>query len=225
MKEKRGFVRINVDAHMTYAIKESAHPPQRVTLEDISSEGVRVIINKPLQSSDVLELTLQIPGIAKDIKAQAQVVWQREITFNLFDTGIRFTGMKDEDNKTLVDFIERITGRNTERREYVRCDLNTEIKYSLIGDPDMKNDCSSVDVCVLGLKILAREKLEKGTQLRIVFNLPQEKDEIVAKCTVVAWVKKGEKDLFETGIEFLEISEEDKGRISRFIQKKLEQQV
>ena len=74
---------------------------------------------------------------------------------------------------------------------------------------------------MLGLKVMAKEKLEKGTQLRIVFNLPDEPDEIVAKCTVVAWVKQGEKDLFETGIEFLEISEQDKGKINNFIERTL----
>ncbi len=221
MQEKRGFVRLNVDAHATYTIKGEDDVRDMVSLEDISNGGIRVISNMPLQDSDLLELTLLIPGIDGDITAQGRVVWQRQITMDLLDTGIKFTEIDEHNKKKLIDFIESSTGRNVERREYVRCDLNTGIKYSLISNPGIEGDCIGVDVCILGLKIMAKEKLEKGTQLRIVFNLPDEKEQIVAKCTVVAWVKQGEQDLFETGIEFLEISEEDKGKIGDYIQKTL----
>ena len=218
MQEKRGYVRLNVDAHATFTIKGKDTIQDMVTLEDISSGGIRVIINIPLQNSDLLELKLQIPGIDGEIVALGRVVWQRQITMDLLDTGIEFTEINEQNKKKLLDFIEHSTGRNVERREYVRCDLNTGIKYSLVSSPGIKNDCLSVDVCILGLKIMAKEKLEKGTQLRIVFNLPDVEREIVAKCTVVAWVRQGEKDFFETGIEFLEISEEDKVKISNYIQ-------
>ncbi len=219
MREKRGFVRLNVDAHATYTIKGKNDTRDMVSLEDVSSEGLRVISNMPLQESDLLELRLQIPGIEGDVTALGQVVWQRQLTMDLLDTGIKFIEIDEPNKKKLIDFIERSIGRNAERRGYVRCDLNTGIKYSLISNPAIENDCLGVDVCILGLKIMAKEKLEKGTQLRIVFNLPDEKEQIVAKCTVVAWVKQGEQDLFETGIEFLEITEEDKGKISNYIQK------
>ncbi|MFH1092565.1 MAG: PilZ domain-containing protein [Candidatus Omnitrophota bacterium] len=221
MLEKRGYVRLNIDAHASYTIKNRDNACDMVSLEDISSEGIRVISNRPLQNSDLLELTLQIPGMEGDITAQGRVVWQRQVTLDLLDTGIKFTEIDEHNKKKLDDFIKSSIGKNVEERKYVRCVLNAGIKYSLISNPGIENDCLSVDVCALGLKIMPREKLEKGTQLRIVFNLPDEKDEIVAKCTVVAWVKRAENDLFETGIEFLEISEEDKVKISNYIQKTL----
>ncbi len=221
MQEKRGFVRLDVDAHMMYKIKGKNDSACRMSLEDVSSNGVRVISNKLLQNSDLLELTLEIPGIDGVIRAQGRVAWQRQVTMDLLDTGIEFTQINDIDKKKLVDFIEGSTGRDVERREYVRCPLNTGVRYLVVSDPEVERDCVSVDVCVLGLKIMAKEKLEKGTQLRIMFSLPDEKDQIVAKCTVVAWVKQGGENFFETGIEFLEISAENKDRINRYIQKTL----
>ena len=75
----------------------------------------------------------------------------------------------------------------------------------------------SVDVCVFGLKAMLREQLDKGTQLNVRFTLPGQSMAIVAKCTVVAWVKQGQENLFETGIEFLEISKEDKNMIAEYV--------
>ncbi|MCG2710967.1 MAG: PilZ domain-containing protein [Candidatus Omnitrophica bacterium] len=221
MKEKRGFIRLNIDAHAIYTIKGKDGVRDMVSLEDISSEGIRFISNMHLQNSDLLQLTLQIPGIDKDVTALGQVIWQRQLTMHLFDTGIRFTKIDKDNKKKLIDFIQYSRGRNIERREYIRSGLKTGIKYSLISDPGIQGDCFSVDVCALGLKIMLREKLEKGTQLRIVFNLPDGKGEVVAKCTVVAWGKQAEQELFETGVEFLEISEEDKGKIINYIQETL----
>ena len=218
MQERRGYVRLDVDAHATYTIKGKDASPDMVTLEDVSIEGIRVISNRALQNSDILQLTLRIPGVEGAIEALGRVIWQRQVTMDLLDTGIDFTEIDGQNKKKLLDFIEDSTGRTLERREYVRCELNTGVKYSLISNPEIKNECQCVDLCVRGLKIMAKEKLEKGTQLRVVFNLPDHTDEVAAKCTVVAWVRQGEKDLFETGIEFLEISETDKGKISSYIQ-------
>lgn len=224
MQEKRGYVRLNVDAHATYTIQGKDTKEEMVTLEDVSSEGIRVISNVLVKNSDILNLTLRIPGIDGEISALGKVIWQRKISIDLLDTGIDFTQIDEQNKKKLIDFIEQSTGRNVERREYVRCNLETGIQYSLMDEPTIGNNCLSVDICVFGLKIMAREKLEKGTHLRIAFNLPDEQDEIVAKCTVVAWVKQGEKDLFETGIEFLEISDMDKAKISKYIQETLSDQ-
>jgi len=168
----------------------------------------------------VLKLKLLIPEVDGEITALGRVVWQRELTMDLLDTGIEFTEIDEQNNKKLLDFIKHTTGRTIERREYVRCDLKTKIKYSLMSSPEMESDCQGL-MCVLGLKIMANEKLEKGTQLCIAFNLPEVESEIIVKCTVVAWVRQGEKDLFETGIEFLEISKEDKDKISSYIKNML----
>ncbi len=221
MREKRGYVRLNVDAHVVYTVKGKEALQDIVTLDDISIGGIRVISNISLQNSDVLELTLRISGVEGDIVALGRVVWQRQVTMDVLDTGIDFTEIDEPNKKKLLDLIESAVGKTIERRDYVRCDLAAGIKYSLITNPEIINNCLSVDVCEVGLKIMAKEKLEKGTQLRIVFNLPAEGNEIAAKCTVVAWVKQGEKDLFEIGVEFLEIGEEDKGKISNYIQNML----
>jgi hypothetical protein len=220
MKEQRGYVRLNVDAQALFRLKNTDDPKSQVDLEDIGCNGIRIICNRRLTEKDILELVLQIPGIDGDILVEGKSVWQREIAANTFDTGIQFTCLEEPSKHKLYKFIEDSTGRTVERREYVRCDCKSLIIYSILDNPEVKKDCTSVDVCGVGLKVMAKEQLEKGTQLRVEFKLPGQDDAIEAKCTVVAWVKKGQEDLFETGIEFLEISDEDKQKISSFVEKK-----
>ncbi|MBU1086785.1 MAG: PilZ domain-containing protein [Candidatus Omnitrophica bacterium] len=220
MKEQRGYVRLDVDAHARYLIKGNNDAPDMVSLEDVGCKGIRIISNKKLTEKDVLDLALTIPGVEGDIILEGKVVWQRQVTMDLLDTGIQFTYIDDANREKLFCFIEESTGRTVERREYVRCDFNAEIKYNLLDHPEVKKQCTSVDVCALGLKVMASEHLEKGTLLRVEFSLPGRAEKIIAKCTVVAWVKKNEQSLFETGIEFLEISDAAKQEIEKYVEAK-----
>ncbi|MFH1063266.1 MAG: PilZ domain-containing protein [Candidatus Omnitrophota bacterium] len=220
MKEQRGYVRLDVDAHARYTLKGKNENPDMVSLEDVGCNGIRIISNRKLTENDILELALTIPGVDGDIILEGKAVWQRQVTMDLLDTGIQFTYIDEENRKKLFSFIEDSTGRTVERREYVRCDFKGEIKYSLLAEPETKKDCISVDVCTLGLKVMANEQLDKGTQLCVEFNLPGQEEKIIAKCTVVAWVKKSEDNLFETGIEFLEISDPDKEKIAEYVKTK-----
>jgi len=183
----------------------------------VGCDGIRIISNKKLNENDILELVLTIPGIDGDIVLEGKAVWQRQVTMDLLDTGIRFMSRDDVNREKLFKFIEDITGRTVERREYVRCDFFGEIEYSRLDQPAVKKQCKSIDVCILGLKVMTTEQLDKGTQLAVAFTLPGQEEKISAKCTVVAWFKQNEETLFETGIEFIEISDKYKNNIEEYI--------
>lgn len=172
MKEQRGYVRLNVDAHASYTIKGNQDIPDRVGLEDLGCNGLRIISSKKLTEKDVLELVLNISGVEGDIRLEGKMVWQRQVTMDLLDIGIQFTYIDDQNRDKLFRFIEKATGRTVERREYVRCDFRAQIKYNLLDQPDVKKQCISIDVCPLGLKVMASEQMDKGTQLCVEFNLP-----------------------------------------------------
>lgn len=220
MQEQRGYVRLVTEGQVIFSIQGKEDTPDKVSLNDLSVGGLRMTTDKKLNEQDILELTLQIPGIAGDLKAQGKTVWQRELTPESFDTGIAFTSMEAAVKEKLSNFIAGIAGKIEERREFVRYDLKTTVKYKLLDMPEVEKQCESIDVCSMGLKILLREKLEKGAKLCIAFQLPDE-EEIVAECTVVAWSRKGDANIFETGIQFLKITEEDKNKISTYIRKNI----
>ena len=217
MKEQRGYVRLDVRAEALYKIKGTPADPDTSDLEDVGCKGIRIICNKKLKETDILELTLRIPGVNGDINVDGKSVWQREVAIDLYDTGIQFISLEAENKEKLYNFIEDTTGRTAERREYVRGLCESIIEYSRLDQSNDKKNGISVDVCVFGLKAMLREQLDKGTQLNVRFTLPGQSMAIVAKCTVVAWVKQGQENLFETGIEFLEISKEDKNMIAEYV--------
>lgn len=217
MKEQRGYVRLDVDAHAMYTIKGSGDAPDMVSLEDVGCNGIRIISSKNLTEKDILELVLNIPGVEGDIILEGKAVWQRQVTMDLLDTGIQFTSIDEINREKLFKFIEDATGRTVERREYVRCDFTGEIIYNLLDQPEVRKQCRSIDVCTLGLKVMTAEQLEKGTQLAVEFILPGQTEKIIATCTVVAWVKQNEENLFETGIEFIDISDHCKQKIEEYI--------
>ena len=107
-----------------------------------------------------------------------------------------------------------------ERREFVRCDLSIAVKYKLTSGPDIEKGCLSADISCAGMKMIIPEKLERASKLQLSFHLPDEKREISTRGTV-AWIKGAGDNLFEAGIEFLEIKEEDKIIISRFVKRNL----
>lgn len=223
MQEQRGYVRLATEGYAIYTIRGKQDKPDKVSLNDISVGGLRMETYKQLSEQDVLELRLQIPGIEGELKAEGKAVWQRKLTSEVFDTGISFTSMEVQSQEKLTNFIAGIAGKIEERREFVRYALNATIKYQLLDMPEMEKNCKSIDVSSMGLKVLLDEQLEKGTKLYIAFKLPDEDCEIIAECTVVAWTRKGEENLFETGIQFLKISEEHKEKISRYIKRQLKE--
>ena len=91
MRERRGFVRLEVDAHVLYKVKGMMGCQNMVTFDQLCYDGIRVISSNTLNDKDLLELTLQIPGIEGDIVAEGKVIWQRQVTMELLDIGMEFT--------------------------------------------------------------------------------------------------------------------------------------
>ena len=222
MEEKRGFVRLSVSARAEYTLPGKA--PKDVELADLGARGMRIVCKEQFPEAQVLKMVLKIPGISGDIRGEGKVVWQRKLGRDVFDTGIEFAGLEDDGEERLIRFIEGIAGNLHEKREYVRCRIKTQVRYQVLDGDAEEKTCESVDVCAAGLKILTAQKLEKGTRLKVSFVQPEDKSEIIARCTVVAWFKKSESDLFETGIEFLEISEADREKIKNYVRRQIQKE-
>ncbi|MBI4845099.1 MAG: PilZ domain-containing protein [Candidatus Omnitrophica bacterium] len=222
MDQRRKFVRLETTGKVIYSLKPGTTERKEAILQDISISGARVISDEIITTDREFSIILQIPGINHGLSGKATVKWQRRITEQMFDTGIEFVHMQEADRKALVSFVRESAGRIDDQRKYVRCPLEAEIKYKLLSQgKDVTKNCNSIDISVSGLKLFMKEKLEKGTQMRIEFNLPGEKNLIVADCVVVAWSKSAPEEMFVTGAEFIDISEENVEKISKYVKAKL----
>ena len=108
-----------------------------------------------------------------------------------------------------------------ERRKFIRLNINVEIKYSLVNNTANKRVAQTKDIGAGGICFLADEPLNKGDILEINFLLPEVPPNVHAKGRV-AWVKpfsiEGNKNTcYDTGIEFIDITDEDRKRINRYV--------
>jgi len=105
-----------------------------------------------------------------------------------------------------------------ERRKYPR--LNAFITYSVVDPANADKTANTKNISAGGIAFFAREKIELNTTLSLNINLPDRSD-LVAKGRVV-WVEKTKvpadpKICYELGIKFMEIDDNDRQRISRYI--------
>ena len=111
----------------------------------------------------------------------------------------------------------------SERRQAVRIDASLIVRYSVEKKQRIRLNGQMKDVSNNGMRLLANEKLTKGTLLLIEFDLPDAK-KIISTEGKVAWTNGGftERDeigrrIFHTGIQFVSIKPDDKNKLDAYI--------
>lgn len=104
------------------------------------------------------------------------------------------------------------------RRKYPR--LNGCVEYSILNEVDAKKTTDTKNISAGGVAFFAKDKLEVNTILSLSIGLPDMSD-FQAKARVV-WCagvqpSPGSEVCYELGIEFVEIDENDRQRISKYV--------
>lgn len=124
-----------------------------------------------------------------------------------------------------------------QRRQYFRLGTNIEIQYKLFTQEDeeyfrrvgevpdemIKRPYStgvSVDISGGGVKFISRDNMPKETKLLLLINLPFDNE--IKKCEVISKVVftgtvKGRRDSYENRVEFVQIKEEDRELLIKYI--------
>jgi c-di-GMP-binding flagellar brake protein YcgR len=114
--ERRRFVRIKLPCEIVVCTPQKQTIP--ATVENISASGVKITIEKKLEISSIVSLDIYAVK-EKPIACKGKVVWRKTkgnscLKDNpLFDTGIKFYQIKDEDVRIIKDLIVSIV---TDRR-------------------------------------------------------------------------------------------------------------
>jgi hypothetical protein len=77
---------------------------ERVSIQDFSSEGFKLVINLNLSPSSILESKIYVPE--KNIKTSllGEVVWNR-FTGNKFEIGLKIKDMDEDTKAEILDWI------------------------------------------------------------------------------------------------------------------------
>lgn len=104
--ERRKFARLSVLADIILKKRELA-PEEIISLtRNISKGGICFIVYEPVEESQIIDLTIYLPGEAP-IKAVGKVAWVNEFTIGdterkRYDVGLEFIEISDKD-KALID--------------------------------------------------------------------------------------------------------------------------
>ncbi|MFH2034968.1 MAG: PilZ domain-containing protein [Candidatus Zixiibacteriota bacterium] len=82
-------------------------------LMDITTEGMRLCGDQPIEPAAVYKFTMRLPHVdfgKKEIVFDANVVWcQKDKLFDLYDAGIQLRDISNEDRQVIEDFIQYST--------------------------------------------------------------------------------------------------------------------
>ncbi|MFH1063270.1 MAG: PilZ domain-containing protein [Candidatus Omnitrophota bacterium] len=219
MEERRKFVRVKGLSEVKFKVKGGIEKKRSITVKDLSFIGINVYTDVPLKEGTIVELELDIPDCPKPIAIEGAIIWQLAGRNNRFATGVRFNHADEEDNKRLSKFIYDCANRVDETREFIRCDIATDINASYLDNPQKKLYGKSIDISRGGMKITLDQEVASGDKLRIDFKLPGIWPDIELEVKVV-WVKKRENAVnFEAGIIFTKLNDTVKSNIWIFIER------
>jgi len=76
-----------------YDISGAVHSKSVTILKgiNVSLSGIRILMDRKLDSDHVIDMTFSMPGITNIFAAEAKVVWQKQVDVkSKFDTGLVF---------------------------------------------------------------------------------------------------------------------------------------
>jgi len=220
LQERRRFARLYVGVEAAYCRTSDPAVKATVLVQDLSVAGLRFIGKEILPVDTRLAMEISLPERTGVLSLEAHVIWQNQFSKSFYDTGVLFGSLTPPTQRLLEQCLQQQVGRAEEQRRFVRCNLSTMVTYESLSATTGAHNCLSMDVSLSGMRALMRELLPEGTALRFSFNLPDDSNPIAA-LGVVVWARKGEHELFETGIEFSEIDDEELDRINNYIKRSL----
>lgn len=109
-----------------------------------------------------------------------------------------------------------------ERRRFVRLNTSVKVEYSVIGKDEEEMNSSTKNISLGGICLFLDNLVERGTVLGLKIFILQEIAPIQARGRIV-WIEEfavGQEDRakhIEAGIEFVEITDADRERLSKYI--------
>ncbi|MFH0845478.1 MAG: PilZ domain-containing protein [Pseudomonadota bacterium] len=202
-EEMRRFPRLLCDQTITYSYPGMGSGK----LLDLSKDGLRVKTHDTFQSETEVDISIPLEGrfiVAKGRIARVQKAG------DLYDVGISFTEIYEENRQALLDYFQR-TGRR-EMRQSPRMPAFLSVSYSGQGTGAGK----MLDLSESGVKIKTSRPFELETDVEMF--LPVEKDYVIAKGRVSRVKRVGNQ--YDVGIFFTEINEENKQLLLDFFKRR-----
>ena len=112
-----------------------------------------------------------------------------------------------------------------ERRQFVRLDASVEVEHQVVKEPAAQIS-KSRNIGGGGIRLIIFERLQPNSEIKLKIKLPDNQPPINITGRV-AWQEpfsistEGEREHYDTGVEFTQINPADRARIEKFVFKYL----
>lgn len=217
IEEKRRYPRITVEG-----ITGSLFCAEKAKVLNISLGGMAIEISRRLEIKR--EYTLKLEGRDDRFDFQGRVIWASLVRslrgrggdiIPVYHVGLKFIDLFDEKAKRLIEFIER--HRTGEER------FEDRIGGFRFRVKDLENIALNYPhyykvkiISLGGMLIELPEPFEVNRVFPMELIIPGEQS-LQVKGRVASSIKEKDKDMYDIGIEFIEMAEEDRKRLSDFL--------
>lgn len=108
MREKRSYSRLNIPMEIVCIFHENKEDKLYGVGQDISLNGVRILIDRKLNVGTVLELEVTTTSFTEPIIVLAEIVWQQaknRENSNHYETGLKFTKINIQNKKKIKEIL------------------------------------------------------------------------------------------------------------------------
>ncbi len=196
-----------------------------VKLLNISFSGSSLQINRRLNMGS--EYTLYIERKNKQISLKGVVVWEKlgKLQKNekgemapVYEVGLQFMDVLTDRGKKVIAFIQEnfVPKQTTARLSGVRLDI---LEYEKGTTADLHRSYEVIKISIGGMLIGTEERLEAEHTFTMELNLPESNEPIKFLGRIASCLENPNKtpNPYETGIEFIEMNNQDKSKLEDFI--------
>ncbi len=222
MDEKRKYKRIIVEGMDVHAKMLFA---TEVNLLTISLGGASVSLHKRLSMGS--EYTLKIECKDRTFSTSGVVVWERLVDYDknekgetvpIYEAGIRFKDVLTEKGTELIGFIEAIAAPETRnlRLKGTRARIIDPKKTTIV---DYYTNFDVKKISLGGMLIETDHEIEVDIKFQMELIFPEERGSIKFRGRITSCMEIPGRtpNFYNTGIEFVEMSKEDRGILKEFI--------
>ena len=111
--ERRQQQRVYMTMSVQYrGIRQANNSVVNAISRDISTGGVRLLVNEFISVFTRLVLEIAVPSAPKPVRVVSKIAWVRKRPYGeQYEVGAQFVEMSEEDRRGVTDFIERSVPR------------------------------------------------------------------------------------------------------------------
>lgn len=108
-----------------------------------------------------------------------------------------------------------------EKRRFLRLAVSVDVEYSILEEEALPKESVTKNIGAGGICLIVYKKVDVGSLLSLELRLPEHYSVIEAKGRVV-WsssfrIEGDRRDRYDLGIEFTQISESDRQKLSQYV--------